>query len=138
MSSLRVSGDQVLVRLDEQIEQSDGAHGAAIHLAYDAQSYPTTGVVLAVGPGAVVRGRYYPTTLRKGQRVGLSFRAGQDMEINGARHCIAYEHSDKRKLDEEHAREGILYEIEEPAPDFESGADALEVNSDDGSGSVRA
>lgn len=92
----------MLVRLDPlETTAADGL----LNLPYEAQDRPTTGTVLAAGPGYVDdQGRWIPTTLRPGDRVVVTIRPGHDLTIDGAAHVMVREHSSPRRF----PGEGVL------------------------------
>ena len=110
---LRVTGDQVLIRLDPLETMSRGTSGMAIHLPPDARDFPVTGTVLAAGPGTHDRkGRWRPTTVAKGNRVLLTVRAGHDLFIDGWPHAMVHEYPELLPPIRRIEGEGLLGVIE--------------------------
>jgi len=72
--------DRVVVRaLDQELRSPGG-----IVIPDNAQEKPTTGEVLAVGPGRTTEdGVNIPTTVRIGERVLFGQYSGQKIKVNG-------------------------------------------------------
>ena len=72
--------DRVVVRALDQETRSPGG----IVIPDNAKEKPTTGEVLAVGPGKITKdGVSVPTTVKVGQRVLFGQYAGQKIKVNG-------------------------------------------------------
>lgn len=72
--------DRVVVRALDQESRSPGG----IFIPDNAKEKPTTGEVLAVGPGRTTEdGVNIPTTVRIGERVLFGQYAGQKIKVNG-------------------------------------------------------
>lgn len=72
--------DRVVVRALDQETRSPGG----IVIPDNAKEKPTTGEVLAVGPGKITKdGVSVPTTVKVGQRVLFGQYAGQKVKVNG-------------------------------------------------------
>jgi chaperonin GroES len=77
--TVRPLGAKVLVRRDEAETQTD----AGIYLPESAKDKPKTGVVEAVGTGALNTdtGERVPMTLKKGDRIIFSSYAGSEIKL---------------------------------------------------------
>lgn len=93
---LRLLHDRVLIRLDPL---ETASRSGRVLLAYLAQDQPTSGTVIAVGPG-IIRdsdGAFIPTTLRPGDRIKLGIRPGHGCNIDGIPHVFVHEFSDPQR-----------------------------------------
>lgn len=78
--NIRPLGDKVIVQRDE----ADSITDSGIHLPEQAKDTPKTGVILAVGDGAINTdtGDRIPLTVTKGDRVVFSSYAGSEVKLN--------------------------------------------------------
>lgn len=78
-TKVRPLGDKVLVQRDESAEMTD----SGIYLPEQAKDKPKTGVIVAVGDGALSTetGERTPMTVSKGDRVIFSSYAGTEVKI---------------------------------------------------------
>jgi chaperonin GroES len=78
--NIRPLGDKVIVQRDE----ADSITESGIYLPEQAKDTPKTGVVLAVGDGALNTdtGERIPLAVRKGDRVVFSSYAGNEVKLN--------------------------------------------------------
>ena len=88
-SGFRPLGDKLLVRRDEAETMTD----AGLYLPEAAKDKPKTGVVEAVGSGAVNRdtGELIPMTLSKGDRVLFGSYSGTEIKLGGVEMLIMSE-----------------------------------------------
>ena len=78
--SLKPLGDRVIVKQDEAEERTAGG----LILAHDSKEKPTTGIVLAVGPGKMDKeGNYLPMPVAEGDRVLYSKYGGTEVSAEG-------------------------------------------------------
>ena len=78
--NIRPLGDKVIVQRDE----ADSITDSGIHLPEQAKDTPKTGVILAIGDGAINTdtGDRIPLTVTKGDRVVFSSYAGSEVKLN--------------------------------------------------------
>lgn len=87
---MRMRNDCVLIRLDD--EQEETAGGLAIPVT--ARERPRTGTVVAAGDGKTnEEGVFIPTQVSPGERVIVTWLAGQELTIDGATYWIVKEQS---------------------------------------------
>jgi len=79
-TKIRPLGDKVLVKRDESASRTE----SGIYLPENAKDTPKTGVVQAVGDGAIntETGERIPMTLKKGDRIVFSSYAGTEIKID--------------------------------------------------------
>ena len=79
-SGVRPLGDKILVKRDEAQTKTD----SGIYLPETGKEKPKTGIVEAVGDGALntETGARIPLTVRKGDRVIFSSYAGTEVKLN--------------------------------------------------------
>lgn len=80
--NIRPLGDKILVRRDEAQDRTE----SGIYLPEKAKDTPKTGVVEAVGTGALntETGELTPLTVKKGDRVIFSSYAGTEIKLGAA------------------------------------------------------
>jgi chaperonin GroES len=80
--NIRPLGDKILVRRDEAQDRTE----SGIYLPEKAKDTPKTGVVEAVGTGAIntETGERIPLTVKKGDRVIFSSYAGTEIKLGPA------------------------------------------------------
>ncbi len=80
-TGLRPLGDKILVLRDE----AEGRTESGIYLPEQAKDKPQTGVVQAVGDGAINTdtGERIPLTLKKGDKVIFTSYAGTEIKLDG-------------------------------------------------------
>lgn len=78
---IRPLGDKILVRRDEARDKTE----SGIYLPETGKERPKTGVVAAVGDGALntETGQRIPLTVKKGDRVIFSSYAGTEVKLEG-------------------------------------------------------
>jgi len=78
-TKVRPLGDKVLIQRDESAEMTD----AGIYLPEQAKDKPKSGVVVAVGDGALSTetGERTPMTVKKGDRVIFASYAGTEVKL---------------------------------------------------------
>jgi chaperonin GroES len=78
-TNIRPLGDKVLVQRDESAEMTE----SGLYLPEQAKDKPKTGVVVAVGEGALSAetGKRTPMTVGKGDRVIFSSYAGTEVKL---------------------------------------------------------
>lgn len=78
---IRPLGDKILVRRDEAQDKTE----SGIYLPETGKERPKTGVVEAVGNGAIntETGERIPLTVKKGDRVIFSSYAGTEIKLDG-------------------------------------------------------
>ncbi len=86
---LRPLGDKILVKRDEAEDRT----ASGIYLPEQAKDKPKTGVVQAVGDGALNSdtGDRVPLTVKKGDRVIFSSYAGAEIKLDGVELLIMSE-----------------------------------------------
>ncbi len=78
--NLKPLGDRVIVKTDE----ADATTASGLYIATEAKEKPTTGTVLAVGPGKLDNeGNYLPMPVVVGDRVIYSKFGGTETTIDG-------------------------------------------------------
>ena len=79
-TKVRPLGDKILVKRDEGADKTE----SGIFLPESAKDKPKTGVIEAVGDGALNTdtGERIPLTVRKGDRVIFSSYAGTEVKLN--------------------------------------------------------
>lgn len=89
---VRPLGDKVLVRRDE----AEGVTDAGIYLPESAKDKPKTGVIEAVGDGALntETGERVPLELSAGDRVIFSSYAGTELKLEGEEHLLIMSESE--------------------------------------------
>lgn len=87
--NIRPLGDKIIVRRDEAADRTD----AGIYLPEKAKDTPKTGVVLAVGDGALntETGERIPLEISKNDRVIFSSYAGTEIKLDGEEYLIMTE-----------------------------------------------
>lgn len=83
--SLKPLGDRVIVKQDEAEETT----ASGLYIASSAKEKPTTGTVLAVGPGKVTEdGKTLPMPVKEGDRVLYGKYGGTEVEVDGEKVMI--------------------------------------------------
>lgn len=87
--NIRPLGDKIIVRRDEAEERT----AAGIYLPEQAKDTPKTGVVLAVGDGALntETGERVPLEIKKNDRVIFSSYAGTEIKLDSEEYLIMTE-----------------------------------------------
>lgn len=85
---IRPLGSRVVVELDKASDKV-----GSLYVPEGAQQQTNQGVVLAVGPGAVVDGKTIPMTLKVGQRVLMPAFGGQKVKLDKKEYTIVDEES---------------------------------------------
>jgi len=84
-------GDKVFIKVDEQQKSTP----SGILLPQDEDYIPTSGVAVAVGPGAQnEEGRFFRTVTKPGDRVYFNKRLGKTLEIDNETYCVLKESED--------------------------------------------
>lgn len=80
-TSVRPLGDKILVRRDEATSKTE----SGIYLPESSKDKPKTGIVEAVGTGALntETGERIPLTIKKGDRVIFTSYAGTEIKLDG-------------------------------------------------------
>jgi chaperonin GroES len=76
-------GNRVLILPDEPEE-----HEGRIYIPDAVREASTTGIVVAVGPGRVIDGRYEPIPLAEGHRVVFGKFNGKNVESGGVQYAL--------------------------------------------------
>ena len=85
---LKPLGDRILVKVDEEKEQTVGG----IVLANNAKEKPQSGEVVAVGAGEKAPdGKVIPMTLKKGDKVIYDKYAGSEVKYEGNKYLVMHE-----------------------------------------------
>lgn len=87
--NIRPLGDRIIVKRDEAEERTE----AGIYLPERAKDTPKSGVVLAVGDGALntETGERIPLEIKKNDRVIFNSYAGTEIKLDGAEFLIMSE-----------------------------------------------
>ena len=83
MEDIEVLFDRVIIKPDPIEQKTKGG----IIIPGAAEEKPTTGEVIAVGPGM----KDYPTKVKVGDKVKYSKNCGSDIDLNGETHLIVRE-----------------------------------------------
>lgn len=84
---LKPLGDRVVLKAEDE-EQTVGG----IVLASNAKNKPTTGKVVAVGPGKVLdNGQVRELSVKEGDKVLFDKYAGSEVEYNGEKFLVVHE-----------------------------------------------
>lgn len=84
---LKPLGDRVVLKAEDE-EQTVGG----IVLASNAKNKPTTGTVVAVGPGkALDNGQVRKLSVKEGDKVLFDKYAGSEVEYNGDKYLVVHE-----------------------------------------------
>ncbi|UQS83912.1 co-chaperone GroES [Bombilactobacillus thymidiniphilus] len=85
---LKPLGDRILVKVDEEKEQTVGG----IVLANNAKEKPQTGEVVAIGTGErTPDGKDIPMTIKKGDKVIYDKYAGSEVKYDGQDYLVMHE-----------------------------------------------
>ncbi|KRM03223.1 co-chaperone GroES [Limosilactobacillus gastricus] len=84
---LKPLGDRVVLKAEDE-EQTVGG----IVLASNAKNKPTTGTVVAVGPGKTLdNGQVRELSVKEGDKVLFDKYAGSEVEYNGDKYLVVHE-----------------------------------------------
>ena len=81
---LRPLGDRVVLKRDDAEEKT----ASGLFIAGTAKEQPQFGVVIAVGPGAIVDGKRQPMDIKEGDKVFFSRFGGSEIKLDGVDYIV--------------------------------------------------
>ena len=81
---LRPLGDRVVLKRDDAEEKT----ASGLFIAGTAKEQPQFGVVIAVGPGALVDGQRLPMDVKEGDKVFFSRFGGSEIKLDGQDYIV--------------------------------------------------
>ena len=81
---LRPLGDRVVLKRDDAEEKT----ASGLFIAGTAKEQPQFGLVVAVGPGALVEGKRQPMDVKEGDKVFFSRFGGTEIKIDGVDYIV--------------------------------------------------
>ncbi|MBO4862437.1 MAG: co-chaperone GroES [Firmicutes bacterium] len=81
---LRPLGDRVVLKRDDAEEKT----ASGLFIAGTAKEQPQYGVVIAVGPGALVDGQRLPMDVKEGDKVFFSRFGGSEIKLDGQDYIV--------------------------------------------------
>ena len=77
-------GDRVVLKREEAEEKT----ASGLFIAGGAKEQPQFGVVIAVGPGALVDGKRQPMDIKEGDKVFFSRFGGTEIKLDGVEYTV--------------------------------------------------